>query len=748
MFKKYPALFLLISIIGGVVSADLLHLPGWVYLLPIVGCGLAVIWVRKTANRLLLILLIFLTLLFSFSLYYNLCYINLGPNHITRVAERSQTYQIFGYLSDWPRIKYDRTEIKLSIDSLRVGNQSQKVSGNIMIKLTDTTTILQRGDRLEFFARIYPVVSSGKAVGFDYQRFLNHKNIFGIVYLPTLLDVRIDKTNRYSIFAQVDRLREYINNCFKKTLSKNSAALAGGFLIGDTRDIPVEIYQAFRQSGTLHLLAVSGSNVALVLLFAVLLLRPLNLNRKRRSLVLLLIIFIFALLSYNEPSVLRASVMAALIIGGSLLERRVDLNHIIAVAAVVILIAEPSQLYDVGFQLSFVIAWALIFVLPKIVIYFDKYKNRLWYRWLVFPFLISLIAQIFSTGIIALYFSKVPLISPLANLIVVPLVSLAVVGEMVLLVGYTILPQLGQLLGSLLEFVFIAVKETVAFFGQNSMPAISFANLSVGVTLLYYLILVMATFALVKRSLRRVLLFSLLILVNVSLGYAVVNKIYEPSNRIYLTNLPGGIGAVVQQQQTDLVVTSLISRDYHIDEKILEPFLKQHQIKKLSRVFILGGDFHSYDDLIRLSERFKADSIIVWPGMEHAFADAVNSQEHKIISKLVVAPVGAFQSETEADGYFCSRSGLLLESKGNSFYFTDEYQFNDQPKPDANLVLGRLWNIDYGQLKQLAETQSGKIYCAKIEQTLDENISKTEKLDYNLPNVVDLYDYQEVNISF
>lgn len=752
MFRKYPSLFLLISIIGGVVTADLFRLQSWIYLLLAVVFGLGVIWFRKSENRLLLIGLIFFSILFSFSLYYNLRYINVGPNHIANIADRSQTYQIFGYLSDWPRIKYDRTEFKLTVDSLRVDNQAVTTSGAVLIKLSDTTTILQRGDRLEFFARIYPAISSNKAVGFDYQRYLNHKNVFGLVYLTTLLDVRIDKTNRYSIFALVDELREYIKQCFDKTLSKNSAALAAGFLIGETRDIPVELYQAFRQSGTLHLLAVSGSNVALVVLFSLVLLRPLGLNRKRRSLVLLSIIFIFALLSYNEPSVLRASVMAGLIIGGTLLERRVDLNHIIAVAALIILMVEPSQLYDVGFQLSFVIAWSLIFVLPIVVVLFDKYKNRFWYRWLVFPLLVSLVAQVFSTGIIALYFGEVPLISPLANLIIVPLVSLAVVGEMVLLVAYTVLPALGQLVGSILELVFIGVREAVILFGHEGIPALEFAQLSVWTTLLYYLLLLMAVVALVNIKIRRVILFVGLGLVNLWLVILLINH-YNHNNNLYLTTVPGGIATIVelkQSGQTDLVITSLTAKQYQIDEKILIPFLKRHEVADLSRLFCLSADFQNYDDIIRVANQFEVDSLIIWPEMEAGFKDVLAAEKRNRNLKLIVAHQSLFQNETSDNGYFIIHSGLFLRTKTQSFYYSDAFRINEgyNGAKSCHLILGNLWNLNYDELKQLAGEVPGKIFCSKIEQTVATNSTKAEELDNKLENVVDLYEYQELTVSF
>jgi len=249
---------------------------------------------------------------------------------------------------------------------------------------------------------------------------LNHKGIHGIVYLPTLLNVRVGKPGGRGIIAYVDLLRDEISESLSRNLSEIAASLSAGFLIGETREIPPDVYRWFRDSGTLHLLAVSGSNVALVIFFLIIVLRPLALPRKRRAMVLMGCVMLFALLSYGEPSVVRASLMAVLILLANIFERRYNLNQIIASAAMIILLAAPTQLFSVGFQLSFVTAWGLIFVTPRVAKLFEAVNHKGWYRWLVLPFMISLIAQLFSMPLIALYFGKVPAISVIANLVIIP----------------------------------------------------------------------------------------------------------------------------------------------------------------------------------------------------------------------------------------------------------------------------------------------------------------------------------------
>ncbi len=359
MIRKYPSLLVLLFVVFGIVISDQTRLPCWMFLFGSLACCVGgLIGLTRHSGRESTILF-GLSLLFFSAFNFGIRFYDVGPRHISRVLQNGETYHIFGEVTDWPRLKTNHTEIKITLDSVAT-DVTRKVRGTILLKLTDTTTALQRGDRVEFRGRIYSVKGSNLPGKFDYQRYLYLKGVYGIVYLPTLLDVRIDKGNRFGIFNYVDKLRASIRGSFYKNLSPTAAALAAGFLIGETRDIPTTIYSRFRDTGTLHLLAVSGSNVALVVLSFMFLLRPFSLSRRKRAVILLLVVFLFALLSYGEPSVMRASVMAALVIAAGVLERRYDLNNVIAATALIILLFDPAQLYDVGFQLSFVTAWGLI----------------------------------------------------------------------------------------------------------------------------------------------------------------------------------------------------------------------------------------------------------------------------------------------------------------------------------------------------------------------------------------------------
>ncbi|MCX6833849.1 MAG: ComEC/Rec2 family competence protein, partial [candidate division Zixibacteria bacterium] len=454
MIRRHPSVFLLGFVVGGILLADYFPLSPQILLLLEALCfgGALLLILRRRLSEGAVLACVALGLMSAFS--FRLHMTGFGSNHLRQIVTSPATYEVFGQIADWPEFKGGRTESVVQIDSLSWRDNSgwvgRRAEGCLLLKVTDTTTALQRGDRIAFRARLYPVLS-GERNEFPYARYLNLRGIFAQAFMPTLLNVRIDRRPTVGFISLIDRVRSVIRSSLERNLSPQASALARGFLIGETRDISPDIYGFFRDSGTLHLLAVSGSNVALVVLFAVLVMRPLWLGVRSRSVVLLAVIAIFAGLSYGEPSVMRATIMAVLIIGARLLGRTYDLNNVIASAALIILLADPGQLFDVGFQLSFVTAWGLIFFVPRLVAPFGSWYERTRYRWLVLSVTVALVAQIVSMPIVAYYFDRVPVFGVVANLIIVPIVSLAVIGVLILLAADLIWPLLGSFVGSIVD---------------------------------------------------------------------------------------------------------------------------------------------------------------------------------------------------------------------------------------------------------------------------------------------------------
>ncbi|HEX2896583.1 MAG TPA: ComEC/Rec2 family competence protein [candidate division Zixibacteria bacterium] len=741
MFKKYPSLFLLILVAAGIIFADLVRPPGWLFLflcLALAVTGLAFLN-RLAINK---ALVFFGLSLFCFSAYhFGIRFYEFGPNHITKFVSERKHFQIFGRVADWPDLKTSRTEIKIAVDSLGSGHKTP-VKGSILLKISDTTTAFQRGDRLEFYGTIYPLRGKSDPGSFDYSRYLKLQGMFGVVYLPTVLEVRVDRSRRFGLIGLVDKLRAAINDSFIRNLSPSSAALASGILIGETREIPDEIYRRFRDSGTLHLLAVSGSNVALIILFMVLLMRPFSIKRKQRAIILICGVFIFALLSYGEPSVVRASLMASLVLIATIIERRFDLNQIIATAALIILLFDPAQLFGVGFQLSFATAWGLIFITPKIVGLFKSSQNKIWFRWLVIPLLVSLVAQICSAPLIAYYFDRVPAISVAANIVIVPLVSLAVVGALILCAVDLIWPLLGLFFGSLIDGVLRLVMFFLEVFGEEGSLIISTADITGAGVLIIYAFLLLSTLALYNKPARRIAISAAVVLLNFALSFAIVSAATADEQKEYLQafNIPGGTAVVLGNPDgvtPAMVITGIQSRDYPMDERIFETALSAMDVTNLEKIIVMSAEYGAVDDLIRLASKMKTRQVYVYEGLSRSFSD-VRANMTGINQHFEIIPFGNKFPIERTTGMYLSERGVSIDFDlaNVDIVRTLDTSLQKIKSNGSNhlLIIGSYNPIKPQDIDLPASSPYPQIICSRIEQrssllssnSLDERVYSIE----------------------
>ncbi|UCD94550.1 MAG: ComEC family competence protein, partial [Candidatus Zixiibacteriota bacterium] len=302
MARKYPAILALGAVISGIVLADIFDIFSWVLLFTALSLALlaCILYFAQRPFMAGLAALVGLTVFSAFEYTYR--FKTYPPGHIVHFIDDEKTYTVFGVVSDWPAIKNHRTSLIVSVDSIASDRQIRNGMGKLQLNLQTETTAIQYGDRICLEAKLYSIKGGKNPTGFDYRRHLGMKGVFAAAYLPHHYSLQVDPVGPAHFYRIVGGVRVGIIQSFEKALEPEAAALASGFLIGDTRNISREIYRFFRDSGTLHLLAVSGSNVGLVVILFSFLLRASPLKSIWRNILLLAIIGFFSFLAYNQPS--------------------------------------------------------------------------------------------------------------------------------------------------------------------------------------------------------------------------------------------------------------------------------------------------------------------------------------------------------------------------------------------------------------------------------------------------------------
>ena len=233
-----------------------------------------------------------------------------------------------------------------------------------------------------------------------------------ILAMQDKADVAIVEKEKSQIYYS---LSERIENL---ELSEESKAVAKGILLGDKQALSRSQKQSVREAGMSHIFAVSGLHIGIIYLVLFWLLSPMRffgLLKTHRLFVISFVWLYVAVIGFPISSI-RAALMLSLAVVSWILARNTDSKHIIASAALIMLLYDTQQLWDIGFQLSFLAALGIILVQPHL-----KKRNRL-----VQMFLVTLSAQLMTMPLIAYYFHLVPLFGWVQGFLVIPLLPFLV----------------------------------------------------------------------------------------------------------------------------------------------------------------------------------------------------------------------------------------------------------------------------------------------------------------------------------
>ncbi len=287
---------------------------------------------------------------------------------------------------------------------------------------------------------------------FSYRDYLARQGIQTLVAFPKVEVISRGHGNPVLSALYTLRLRGY--TVINQILPQPQAALLAGILLGLDQDLPESLTEAFQETGTAHIIAISGFNIAIVSAFVFWALRLFT-SRWKAAIFSIVAVFLYALLVGMEPAVMRAAIMGAMAILGTQIGRRgAGLNTLVFSAAVMCLI-NPYLLWDVSFQLSFAATLGLIVVGGPLMHWFSNWlagrmapgKARAIAEPVGEFFLLTLAAQIATLPLMAWHFHQFSLSAIIANPLILPVQPLVMsLGAVAMLGGMIALP-LGQVLG-------------------------------------------------------------------------------------------------------------------------------------------------------------------------------------------------------------------------------------------------------------------------------------------------------------
>jgi len=231
--------------------------------------------------------------------------------------------------------------------------------------------------------------------------------------------------------ASVEQLRWGIDGSLARAIPEPEAGLASGILIGLRERVSREVADDFTVTGLTHVVAISGWNIALVAGIVVAMLRATGMGRRPRSFLVIAAIVIYTILAGAEASVIRAAVMGGVVIVARESGRPSGAAAALGLAAWGLLLAQPRMIDDIGLQLSLAATAGLLALGSHTETAVRHLTRARAPRWFCETLGVSLAAQLATLPLILLHFGRLSLISPFANLLVAPVVPLAMLGAAV-----------------------------------------------------------------------------------------------------------------------------------------------------------------------------------------------------------------------------------------------------------------------------------------------------------------------------
>jgi len=617
--RKYPAILTVLPLTAGILLGSLLkpvvsntYLLASLVLLLLIGIKLYLKLLPRFSNNKLLTAYLIIILFFGIgrcALYENSSQNKQLDDLLS--GEREQNAIIHASVIEQPEITDNQARILIETDSISSPGDTLLSHVKILCNIyrnkykESAPENLRLGDMVTIQGKLKQLPHKKNPGEFDYGRYLKIHGIDAILTSYGFDNVRVTGCSDPGFYNAniIYPVRNYCSNVIDKYIGGNEGEFLKGLVIGERSGITKQAKEDFVNAGVAHIIAVSGLNVAYILICITLLLTFVPLKYKYKVFISILFLVFYMNLTGNVPSIVRAVIMASVFLLSRLLERKPNPYSIISFAALVVLVINPSQLFDAGFLLSFSAVISIVLLYPRLEKILSRFINlegangfAASFRIILSYLLVTLSAFVGLLPIIAIMFERVSLISIITNLIVVPFSNLVLgIGFLLILVSLVsgwlasvIASTASAILYGLLWFINYTAGFDLSYVETYGFDTLLFFTYY----LFIYLILTTnkinykARFALFVLLIANFFLFDSILSRKEQLRIACLDTGKSSSTLISI----GGFNALIDAGASGM--------NYNSAERTVIPYLKRQRIDNIDLLILTDLDFSEYSNLV------------------------------------------------------------------------------------------------------------------------------------------------------
>jgi len=502
------------------------------------------------------------------------------------------------------------------------------------------------GQRVVLFGYAFLPKPPANPCEFDYKSYLQRQmpSVRGLITIVNTNNITTKgRDDANGIYRFIYALSNTLNNTIYMHTFSNSAPLISSVLLGNRVDLSSETIDNFMKTGIIHFVAVSGFNVGIVVFTVLAPLRFLGINQILSTIIILVAVIFYTLLTGLNPPVLRASIMAFVFFCSFLVRRQWDITSGIFTAIFFILVRNPADLFNIGFQLSVLATMGIVYgsvkiekALFKTALFVEKLqvkaeRGRLFFlkKYLRKSLCISLAAWVSTLPVTAYYFHLFTPFVSIINILVFPLFWVIIVCGIVLLTLGMAFPALAIVSAWLASITNVVLESLVSNLASLPYSYFYVSRPSPAEIVAYYLFLILLLCRkYLSINLAQMVIFSLL-----SANILIFPGIRKFSSRSFtITCLDVGHGSALFIQfpnGKNILYDAGSWQNYDAGRYIVAPFLWSRHVKKIDLVILSHEHEDHVNGLSSLIERFQVKSVY----SQHHLFGSQGGQE--ILSSLI-----------------------------------------------------------------------------------------------------------------
>lgn len=473
---------------------------------------------------------------------------------------------------------------------------------------------VEYNDRI-YAGKVLKIKSDRKEYPLDYS-YTDYLVSTGIkLQLRILGKYRTELDNTFSILRSINRIRNALTANIDKFATPDTRGFLNAALLGYRKNLDSKLKNSFRETGISHIIAISGLHLSLIILITWYICSRLNLSKRHTAVISIITCLFFLTLSGNRPSVLRASVVAVIYLSSILIYRESNFINSLGAAALLICIIEPMQIYDIGMQLSFTSVFFISNIMqetPELIQSMRpsfRLKLNFWEYYLksiphkiILLLIVSVSAWLGVLPITVFYFHQVSIIGFIANLLIVPLMTFALAGGILLQFCAFLPAAISRYVAVICSFPAELIIWLSNKFSQFPLTSVNLFSPSKPIIIFYY-----TSFALlflsyqIKKNYMRNLRYGILLLITISLTvffYQGLNEKNSTTPEITLIENPD-TETVLLRGKNERSYTYLFTSQKANYKSVID-FLYYNRVMTIDRLYIIGDSPEAIKEYCRM----------------------------------------------------------------------------------------------------------------------------------------------------